>query len=174
MNNDRLKEKFSRIFKKGGKGPRFLDKLDFIYETVKQSKTHLKIKEIADITKIKENTVRRYLSYYLEKHHYVQKTRKYTPPFLMVTPINGDPEFIYGKDNRIQRQNQEKKDLIIQLGKLNLSNDLANKLNTLKSSIDYTGLIFKIHNELVDYAWINNIKSVSKMNIGSGANRYKL
>lgn len=173
MNLDKIKDKFSRIFKKKKFGPRNPKLLDKIYEIVKKSEKSLRIKEISEETGIKENTVRTYLKY-LEQDHYIKRIRKYSPPFLIVESYKSNPEFIYGKENRDKRSEEEKNKLLEETQKINLNKETEEQVKTLKGSKEYNAKLLKIHNQLAELLWKKRILDVSKINIGSAANRYKI
>ena len=63
---EKIKEKFSRIFKNKESQPRNLEFLDKIYEVIKNSKKPIRISEISTETKINKNSVRDYIKKYLE------------------------------------------------------------------------------------------------------------
>jgi hypothetical protein len=164
---EKIKEKFPRIFKKGESSPRNPIELNLIYEEIKNSKKPLRIREISERTKFKINSVRGYIQKYLERESYVKKDKKYTPPYLMITPHNGDPEFIYGKDKRDNKIEDEK----------DILKKCSNKINEkqIESIIKieiYNSNFFKLWDVIVSELWKQKDYSVDKMRIGSGANRY--
>jgi len=169
---EKLKEKFSRIFKKGVSKPRDVFKLNKIYETIKNSKKPLRIREISETINIKINTVRDYIKKYLEAKLYVKKSRVYTPPYLMVEPYGSDPEFVYGKDNKNSRIEDEVG--ILLKNSFGLGNLFSQQLKFIKNNKIYNSRFFKVYNELVEELWSKSITKVSKMRIGSGANRYTI
>ncbi len=169
---EKIKEKFSRIFRKGESKPRDLIKLNSIYETIRSSKDPLRISEISDVTKIKINSVRDYIKKYLEKKNYVKKSRAYTPPYLMVEHFEEDPEFIYGKEKRDSRIDDEKE--ILKTISKNLTKKEEDEIKTLIQTKDYNSQFFKLWDEVVKKIWKQNVHSANKIRIGSGANRYKI
>jgi len=171
-NIDKIKEKFSRIFKKGESRPRDPIKLDKIYETIRGSRNPLRISEISEMTKIKINSVKDYIKKYLEKKKYVKKDRLYTPPYLMIEHYKESPEFIYGKKKRDSRIEDEKDNLKSGSGILNKKD--KNKVSFLIQTTEYNQKFFKLWNEIIQKLWRLNIYSMNKMKIGSGANRYKI
>ena len=169
---EEIKKKFLRIFNKEHPTPRYPEKLDNIYDTIKNAKNPIRIKEIVKITSINENTIRTYIKY-LEKERYVKKTKTYTPPFLLIEHLKEDPEFIYGKDKRENRITEEKNTLLENLN--NELNKTYNKeIDIIKKTKDYNSKFFKAHNKIVENLWKKNNKNVSKISIKSGANRYKI
>lgn len=167
-----LKEKFSRIFRKGVSKPRDVFKLNKIYETIKNSKKPLRIREISEIINIKINTVRDYIKKYLEARLYVKKSRAYTPPYLMVEPYGNDPEFVYGKENKNSRIGEETE--ILLKNSLALGNSFSQQLKFMRNNKIYNSKFFKVYNELIEELWTRGKTKVSKMRIGSGANRYTI
>jgi hypothetical protein len=175
---EKIKEKFSRIFKKGEPSPKKPEILNIIYEEIKNSKEPIKISDIAKNTKIKDSTIRRYIRNYLQDKEYVKKSRVYTPPFLMVISnekskdADTKPEFIYGKEKRDKKIEAEKEVLN---GGINLLN--KNEQESLKVILkikEYNSMFIKSWNEIVEKLWIQKEFSAKKLKIASGANRYKI
>ena len=170
MNEDKLKEKFPRIFKNRKLRIRRPEILDKIYDFIKESNKGTKLSEIANILKLKISTVRNYITKYLEKEHYVRKTKKYTPPYLMIEHHEENPDFIYGLEKRNDKIIEEKKKL--EDNSNHLSEDERIKTDLVFKAKKYDSNFFKEYNYLVDELWKKRIYAVNKMRIGSGANRY--
>lgn len=175
---DKIKEKFSRIFKKGESIPRNPKILKIIYDEIESSEEPIKISNISKNTKIKESTIRRYIKNYLQEKAYVEKSRVYTPPFLMVISYensrnkNTKPEFIYGKENKRERIELEKK--LLKEKMILVEESEKDKLKTILKSKEYTSIFIKAWNEIIDSLWTKQEFSVNKLKIASGANRYRI
>lgn len=172
MDSDKIKEKFQRIFRHDKHSPRHLDKLNEIYEAIRVSKKPIRISEISALTKIKKESIRNYISKYLEKEHYVRKSRTFTPPYLLIESQKGDSEFIYGKDNRNKHIQDEKEKLIEGAKKLGKTHE--KDIESLKNGKLYNSQFFKLYNLLADKLIEIGEKNIFKLRIGSGANRYQI
>jgi DNA-binding Lrp family transcriptional regulator len=176
MKKEDLKEKFKRIFRKTPRA-RF-EKVNLVFESIKnkQDKTKLPstIAEISSDISLKRNSVRTYVKH-LEKSNYIKRYRKYTPPFLKVTDKKGDVDFIYGKENRDNRVEEEQKNIIKTFKSLNpnIGNNLKQSLRFIKGNKNYNSKFLSNYNKLVEFLWKKNKSgSFVKLEIGSGANRF--
>lgn len=175
---DKIKEKFSRIFKKGESIPRDPKILKIIYDEIESSKEPIKISNISKNTKLKESTIRRYIKNYLQDKAYVEKDRVYTPPFLMIISFentkdkNTKPDFIYGKENKSERIEIEKR--LIKEKMILVEENEKEKLKTILKSKEYNSVFIKLWNEIIDSLWAKQEFSVNKLKIASGANRYRI
>ncbi len=177
MNTKELKEKFIRIYRVSTRIN--LVKTNKVYEAVKSKQTETKnaskVTEISEDAKLSKNSVRTYLKH-LVKGHYVKKTRKYTPPFLKVTDKKRDAiDFVYTKIKRDNRIGDELSKTLSLLNSqnFNLSKELKEDFNLIKTSKDYNSKFLIAYNHLIDFIWKNfDTEDFVKLEIGSGANRY--
>src|SRR3989344_8016427 len=133
----KLQEKFSSIYKKSKRIN--LKKIDLIYDYISQNTNRLKkystITEIAEKLNLTRNSVRNYAKI-LEKERYIKKNRQYTPPFLKCTDRKADSTFIYGKEKKENKINEETKKVLgfIKSAKIQLPTDLAIAGELLKTN----------------------------------------
>ncbi len=175
---DKLKEEFNRIYKKSKKIN--LKRVSEVYNSIKEKQRTTKepstITEISSDTGLKKTTIRTYIIH-LENNKYIKKSRKYTPPFLKATDIKEEAEFIYGKDKRDIKTEEETKNVLEETNNITdtLKKEIHENLSYIKKSKEYNSKFLDSYNKVIKYLWKNGIgKKLVKLEIGSGANRYFL
>ncbi len=173
-----LREKFKRIYDSSKRIN--LKKIEIIYEYVKTKKSNTQrpptISEIVKETGLKRSSVRNGLIQ-LEDCNYIRKTRKYTPPYLKVTKHNGEVEFVYGKDKRNARTIQEKEKLLslMKSSEINIASEIKSSFELINSTASIDSRFLGSYNKIIEHLWKEyGLEDLSRLEIGSGANRYTL